>query len=108
MHKLPVALALTAVALAAGCGGNGDDGAATTTPAKTERPATRAPGGTIVFKRYLDAEQQRGVIVAINPDGTGEKQIIDPPEGASDDQPVVSPDGTKIAFTRQAQMAQVW
>ncbi|MGZ8688582.1 MAG: TolB family protein [Gaiellaceae bacterium] len=102
-------LALTAVALAAGCGGNDDDDdAAATTPATTERPATPAPGGTIVFKRYLDPEHQHGVIVTINPDGTVEEQIIDPPDGASDDQPVVSADGTKIAFTRQAQTGQVW
>jgi TolB protein len=109
MHKFPVALALTAVALAAGCGGDDDNDAPAPTAAKTQRPATPAPGGHIVFRRYLAPEQQQGVIVTINPDGSGEKQILEPPEGASDDEPGVSPDGTTIAFSRLTETgSQIW
>lgn len=100
MHKpgLLLTLIATALVLLAGCGGED----------QTEGPATPAPGGTIVFKRYLDPEQQRGVIVTINPDGSGEKQITNPGT-ASDDEPGVSPDGRTIALTRLGTTgAQVW
>lgn len=94
---LVVGLAIGVVVIAV-CGG--DD--------QTDRPATPAPGGTIVFKRYLDPEQQRSVIVTIKPDGRAEKQITNP-DRASDDEPGVSPDGRTIAFTRLgATGAQVW
>ena len=36
------------------------------------------------------------------PNGTHIRQITHPPEGFSDDSPVWSPDGTKVAFHRQA------
>ena len=36
------------------------------------------------------------------PNGTHIRQITHPPEGFSDDSPVWSPDGTKVAFDRQA------
>jgi TolB protein len=109
MHRLLVALAITAVALAAGCGGGENDDSPATTPESTGHRTTPAPGGHILFKRYLDPEQQRGVIVTIDPGGSGEKQLTDPPEGASDDEPGVSPDGTKIGFTRCGESGcQVW
>ena len=37
----------------------------------------------------------------INPDGTGERQITDPPTGFVDRNPDVSPDGRRIAFERE-------
>jgi TolB protein len=94
-----LSLTATGIVLIAGCGGDDDDHA--------ERPSTPAPGGTIVFKRYLDPEQQRGVIVTIKPDGSAEKQITTP-DRASDDEPGVSPDGTMVAFTRFGTAGQVW
>lgn len=106
MRKLPVALALTAVTLAAGCG---DDDAPAPTPAKSQQSATPPPAGTIFFKRYLDPEQNRGVIVTINPDGSGDKRLIEPAADASDDEPGVSPDGTTVAFSRcGGRGCQVW
>jgi Tol biopolymer transport system component len=73
---------------------------------RSERPA--APGGTILFNRFLDPEQQRGVLLTIKPDGSGERQITDPAP-ASDQEPGWSPDGGAIAFTRNVDgRGQVW
>ncbi len=101
--SLPLALVATAVVLLAGCGGDDNDGGG-----GASARATPAPGGTIVFKRYLDPEQERGVIVTIDTDGSAEKQITNP-DAASDDEPGVSPDGRTVAFTRFGTTGgQVW
>jgi TolB protein len=107
MRGLILSLIATGVVLLAGCGGDDDVDAPGASTTKTERPATPAPGGTIVFKRYLDPEQQRGVLVTIKGDGSAEKQITNPDPAS--DQPDVSPDGRTIAFTRSGTTgAQVW
>lgn len=71
-----------------------------------------APGanGSITFRRYLNTEQSWGAVFTIGADGSGEKQITTPENGAVDDQPTWAPDGSLIAFTRCAENApcHVW
>ena len=77
---------------AAGCGG---------APQLAAQPGPPSgPQGHIAFRRYLDAAQTHGVLFTVNADGSGEKQLTQPPAGFVDDQPDWSPDGTQIAFER--------
>src|SRR5215210_6271572 len=90
-----VLLALLAVTLSAcgeGAGGEGNKKSASYGNATTE--------GQIVFRRYLDPDQTKGAIFTMNPDGSHVSQITPPPNGWSDEAPVWSPDGTKVAFYR--------
>jgi Tol biopolymer transport system component len=61
--------------------------------------ATR--NGQIVFRRWLDPDQTKGVLFAMNPNGSHVSQITHPPKGWRDDVPEWSPDGTKVTFHRQ-------
>jgi TolB protein len=88
--------------LAGGCGGSDE-------PSPNARAASKPagaakvellPGGRIAFRRYLEAAQTHGAIFTINPDGTDERQITDPPAGYVDDHPDWSPDGERIVFQR--------
>src|SRR3712207_3366057 len=56
--------------------------------------------GRIAFRRYLDAKNTTGAIFTIAPDGSGERQVTRPPAKTIDDQPDVSPDGSRIVFHR--------
>ena len=73
------------------------------------KSTTRAPSagtastdGQIVFRRYLDLEGTKSAIFTMYPNGSHVRQITHPPEGWGDDFPAFSPDGTKVAFHRQA------
>jgi hypothetical protein len=57
--------------------------------------------GQIVFRRWLDPDQTKGVLFAMNPNGSHVSQITHPPKGWRDDVPEWSPDGTKVTFHRQ-------
>jgi TolB protein len=95
------AIAIVIAVAAAGCGGsdtNAPSTRAASKPAKAEKPS-----GRIAFRRYFDAGQTHGAIFTINADGTGEKQVTNPPAGHVDDHPDWSPDGRKIAFQRCAE-----
>jgi TolB protein len=105
------AIGLAVTVLAAGCGGSDDQSpkarAASEPAGAASGPAGDAnvelPGGRIAFRRYLDAAQRHGAIFTINPDGSDERRLTDPPEGAVDDHPDWSPDGKRIAFERCAE-----
>src|SRR5215204_2953935 len=58
--------------------------------------------GLIAFRRYLDLEGTKSAIFTMYPDGSHVRQITHPPKGWSDSYPAWSPDGTKVAFNRQA------
>jgi TolB protein len=61
-----------------------------------------APGrnGQIAFRRYLGPDRTMGAIFLIARDGTGDRQLTQPPAGASDDYPDMAPDGSFVAFQR--------
>src|SRR5215213_1816595 len=91
-----LALMMLAMALPAFAGGGGDD----EDNDKESASGDRTRNGQIVFRRYLDPDQTKGAIFTMNPDGTHVSQITPPPNGWSDEAPVWSPDGTKVAFSR--------
>ena len=56
--------------------------------------------GQIVFRRYFNAEQTKGAIFVMNPDGSEVRRITHPPKGWRDNVPAWSPDGSSIVFER--------
>jgi TolB protein len=58
--------------------------------------------GRIAFRRYLDEERTQGAVFTIKANGTDEHQVTFPPPGYVDQNPDVSPDGRRIAFSRQS------
>ena len=71
-----------------------------------ERQDTSASGrstssnGQIVFRRYFDADQTKGALFVVNPDGSEVRQITYPPNGWRDNVPAWSPDGKTVVFER--------
>ena len=65
-----------------------------------------APGenGRIAFRRFVGPDLI-ATIFTIRPDGTGERQLAQPPEGAGDDFPDYASDGSLIAFDRCGDLA---
>jgi Tol biopolymer transport system component len=77
-----------------------------TTPARATYPGEN---GRIAFRRYFDADKQHGAVFTINPDGTGEVQVTHTKPGYVDQNPDVSPDGTRIAFQRSGPLSdEIW
>jgi Tol biopolymer transport system component len=71
---------------------------------KSTSGGSASTDGRIVFHRYLDPAQPKtkSAIFTMYPNGTHIRQITHPPKGFSDDSPAWSPDGTKVAFNREA------
>ena len=97
IHLLMPVLATVALGIG-GCGGSPERSGDAAGAAK--RASAELPGGRIAFRRYLDDARTHGALFTIDPDGSGEKQITDPPPGTIDDQPDWSADGRRIAFER--------
>src|SRR5437764_78409 len=76
------------------------------------KAAASAKNGQIAFRRFFDQAHRRGAIFLVSPDGTGERQITQPPADAIDAQfgpPSIAPDGSKVLFTRtQAGTDELW
>ena len=70
-------------------------------PAAPAQATFHAKNGRIAFRRFLNEERTWGAVFTIQPDGTDERQITNPPEGFVDRNPDVSPDGRRIAFERE-------
>jgi TolB protein len=69
-----------------------------------------APGdnGSIAFRRYLGPDRTKGTIYVANPDGSGERQISNPPRGKTDDYPDFASDGSFVAFQRCGTFCHVY
>src|SRR5918992_702555 len=94
-----VLVALVALALSA-CGGVGSQEAN-----KKKRSAgvgSDVTNGQIAFRRYFNAEQTKGALFTMNPDGSHLRQITHPPKDMpQDDYAEWSPDGKRIVFQRE-------
>ena len=99
-----VAVGVAFSVLAAGCGGSdGQPAKAGAASAPARGAKVELPGGRIAFRRYLDVARTHGAIFTVNPDGSDEKQLTQPPVDYVDDHPDWSPDGKRIAFERCAE-----
>ena len=82
-----VLVALVALTLSA-CGSQGSaKGGAGGGHNKSESGGTASTNGQIVFRRYLDPDQNKAALFAMNPDGSHIRQITHPPKGWRDDVP---------------------
>jgi Tol biopolymer transport system component len=88
--------------LLSACGGqNSAKGGAGQEHKNSATGDSAATNGQIVFRRYFNAEQIKGALFTVNPDGSHVSQLTHPPNGWLDDSSDWSPDGERLAFDRQ-------
>jgi TolB protein len=100
--------------VAGGCGGTATGAASSASTSAVPAAASSAPSpttaaapsplvpGRIAFRRYFDGTESTGAIFTSGTDGSGERQVTDPPALTLDDEPNWAPDGTRVLFTRSA------
>ena len=69
-------------------------------PAKEAGAAFPGKNGKLVYAKYDERFDEDGGIHAVNPDGTGRSLLAYNGDGGRDADPAVSPDGTKVLFSR--------
>ena len=95
----PVALFAVAVAVLAGCSTSAGPPAGTKS-SPTNAGAPPAPAGRLVFREYLNSDQDRAALFSVKSDGTGVRQLTKPGGQEVDADASWSPDGSQIVFTR--------
>jgi TolB protein len=96
-------IGLSSLLLLAACEGeNSANGGGGGEHNKSMSGGSASTDGLIAFRRYLDLDLTKSAIFTMYPNGSHIRQITHPPKGFSDDSPAWSPDGTKVAFNRQA------
>jgi len=88
---------LGCAAVIAGCG----QGPSSERPDGSAVSSVDVPSGTIVFRRYLDAQQSQAALFTMTSEGKDETRTTHPPDYAIDGLPDWSPDGKQIAFHRE-------
>src|SRR5215204_3826182 len=89
--------------LLAACGGEESaKGGAEQEHKKNTSGGTAFTDGLIAFRRYLDLDLTKSAIFTMHPHRSHLRHITHPPTNFSDAPPPSSPDGTKVAFNRQA------
>jgi Tol biopolymer transport system component len=82
-----------------GCGGGGDS-----TENPTPTPTPTPPNRKIVYVYSASGKQDDQDIYIMNADGSGKTRLTN--DSIHDDDPALSPDGTKILFTRTDETSQ--
>lgn len=108
-RALSLALAVMALAGAAGCTSGGQTGGEkNASRGVTASTATSDLRGRIVFRRFLDDAHSHGALFVMNADGTGIRQVTHPPAAAVDSlngPPSATPDGSTVVFDRSTPSA---
>lgn len=104
------------VVVAGGCGGSPAVTASSAPTSAVPAAASGAPSpatatassplvpGRIAFRRYFDDTESTGAIFTSDTDGSSERQVTNPPASTLDDEPNWAPDGTRLLFTRSAEL----
>jgi Tol biopolymer transport system component len=102
--------------VAGGCGGSPAVTASSASTSAVPAAASGAPSpatatassplvpGRIAFRRYFDDTESTGAIFTSDTDGSSERQVTNPPASTLDDEPNWAPDGTRLLFTRSAEL----